>query len=123
MSEATPPPRPDPSNDPTPSPAPLDYARPQRAADNVGYVVAGVFSGMAMVGVSGFLIALLVERLAGRPLATHSMPAAVGFGAVGAVALTSFFRGIGRSRPGLWQGALVGAGVVALLEGMCFAGL
>jgi hypothetical protein len=101
------------------SPAPLDYAGPERSRSGLDFAV-GLIIGFVVTAATGFLIALLVERLAGRPWALHSTVAAAGFFATSSITFIFFFRGIHRARVGLRLGLLLGAGLMAVLEGACF---
>jgi len=101
-------------------PEPLDYARPERTHTGLNFAV-GFVIGLIVIAVTGFLIALLVERLADRPWAIHSTFAAAGFFATAIVTLIFFSRSISRrTGVGLRLGLLLGAGLMALLEGACF---
>lgn len=111
--------RPSPAS-PTP-PRPLDYAQADR--ENVAVpMIGGMILGVAGIIVVGFAGSLLAEQLNERPWALHSVLLAIGFFVLGAVMLALFIRHINRATRGWFLiGLLLGAGVMSLMEGLCFA--
>ena len=117
--------RPDQDRSATPEPAPprpLDYARAGRQQIALP-MICGMILGVAGILVVGFAGSLLAEQLNNRPWALHSMLLAIVFFIPGALMLIVVIRNISRMTRGWFLiGLLLGAGVMSLMEGLCFLG-